>query len=532
MNSNRISLQALREAARITPKRLLNAGVCLLFTFILLAMQYASGAFTADLALDPDEPAHAVSSLVVRDYLTQGLPHNPMAFARSFYAHYPKVAIGHWPPLFYCLEAIWTLLAGRSQTALLLFVTLCGAVFISSIFFEVQRRSSTAAAVVSVAILLSTRIFHQMLCGVRPDILLALLVFWAAVFCGEYMRFGSRRDRNLFLLFLLAALLVHGRGGALVLLPFILLPLRPKVTKWKWIVAGAVVMALFLLPQYIHQAPPNNIAAFPGRARDFILSTAFLTGWPWKSLIVDGVSPAAGWPFAVLAVFGLPLVFRQGRDRQFWAAMAGLFLCSLGFYVLVNVPLEYRFLLTAMQAVAVLAGGGVDVLLQGSLPHRKPLRMVLCGAVVVWMIFAAAHLEHKRDLGYRQLVANCLFCGNDVVLIAGDEVNEGGLIVEASLSDPNRVHTVLRASKLLAESGWTGWNRRPKYSTTAEVLHTLDKAQVSLVLVQKNCFFGQIVQLRAALAQDPADWRLLPGPSVIEEMEFYSRIPAQGAAAN
>jgi hypothetical protein len=531
MDSNRFSLQALREAARITPKRLLNAGVCLLFAFILLAMQYASGAFTADLAMDPDEPAHAVSSLMVRDYLTQGIPHNPVTFAWNFYAHYPKVAIGHWPPLFYCLEAIWMLVAGRSQAALLLFVTLCGTAFMASIFFEVRRRGSTAAAVVSVAILLSTRIFHQMLCGVRPDILLALMVFWAAVYCGEYMRFGLRRDRNLFLVFLVAALLVHGRGGALVLLPFILLPLRPKVTKWKWIVAGAVAMALFLVPQYIHQAPPNNIAAFPGRARDFILSTVFLTGWPWKSLLVDGISLAAGWPFALLAAFGLPLVFRKGPEQQFWTAMAGLFLCSLVFYIVVPVPLEYRFLLTAMQAVAVLAGGSVDVLLQSSLPYRKPLRVALCGAVVAWTIFAAAHLEHKRDLGYRQLVANCLFCGNDVVLIAGDEVNEGGLIVEASLADPYRAHTVLRASKLLASSGWTGWNRRLKYKSSSEVLHSLDQEHVSLVLVQKNCFFYQVVQLRNALQQDTTDWRLVPGPSAIEGMEFYSRVPPQAAKA-
>lgn len=527
MDSNRFSLQALREAARITPKRVRNVCIWLLFASILLVLQYASGAFSADLALDADEPAHAVSSLMVRDYLTQAIPHDPILFAWNFYSHYSKVSIGHWPPLFYCLEAVWMLVAGRSQMALLLFVTLCGTIFIGSIFFEVQRRSSTAAALVSVAILLSTRIFHQMLCGVRPDLLLALMVFWAAVNCGDYMRFGTRRNRNLFLAFFVAALLVHGRGGALILLPFILLPLRPKVTKWKWITAGAVVLLLLMLPPYLHQAPPNNIAAFPSRAKDFILSTAFLTGWPWKSLAVDGVALVAAWPIAILAAFGLPLVFRRGSEQQFWAAMAGLFVCSLVFYVLVPVPLEYRFLLSAMQVVAVLAGGAVDVLLQRNLPYRRPLRLAFCGGVVAWTIFAAAHVEHKIDLGYRRLVANCLFCGNDVVLIAGDEKNEGALIVAASLSDPYRAHTVLRASKFLAVSGWTGWNRHPIYASASQVLHSLDQANVSVILVQKDCFFGHVVQLRTALAQDGAVWQLVPGASPVKKVDIYHRVPGQ-----
>lgn len=532
MHLNRLSLKAIRKSAWLEPRSLRNTCIWLLFLCLLLFMQYRGGAFTADLALDPDEPAHAVSSLVVRDYIAQAFPHDPLPFAWNFYAHYSKVSIGHWPPLFYLLEAIWMLLLGRNPVALLLFVTLCGATLIASVYFEVRRRASTAAAIVSVAILMSTRMFHQVLCGVRPDLLLALFVFWAAVHCGEYMRFGARKNRNLFLAFFATALLVHGRGAALILLPFILLPLRPKFTAWKWLTAGAVVPFLFLVPQYLHQAPPNSIAAFPPRTKEFFLSTVFLTGWPWKSLNVDGVALVAGWPWAVLAAFGLLLVFRKGGEQQFWAAMAGLFVSSLGFYVLVPVPLDYRFLLTPAEVVAVLAGGALEVLLQSNLRYRRPVRMVLCGVTVAWTIFAVAHMEQKPNLGYRRLVASCLFCGNDVVLIAGDETNEGGLIVEASLSDPYRVHTVLRASKLLATSGWTGWNRRPIYTSSTEVLHSLDQAHVSLILVQENCFFPQVVQLRAALAQDGAEWQPVPGPSAIKGMEFYGRVAAQAAPAN
>ena len=74
---------------------------------LLVAIQYRSGAFTADVAADNDEPAHAVTCLMVRDYIVQDFPHNPVTYARTYYAHYSKVGIGHWPPLFYCCEALW-----------------------------------------------------------------------------------------------------------------------------------------------------------------------------------------------------------------------------------------------------------------------------------------------------------------------------------------------------------------------------------------------------------------------------------------
>ena len=517
----------MRKEAWLTASRVRNAAALLVITFLLVAMQFRSGAFTADLALDPDEPAHAVSSLVVHDYLAQAFPHNPIAFSWNFYAHYSKVSIGHWPPLFYCVEAVWMLFAGRSKIALLLFITLCAATLAGSMYLEVQRRASTAAAVVSVAVLLSSRIFHQMLCGVHPDVLLTLMVFWAAIHCAEWMRFGLRRNRNLFLAFAIAAMLVHGRGGVLVLLPFILLPLRPKVARWQWLLAAVVAAVVIVVPPLLHQAPPNSLAAVPTRVRDFLLSTSFLTGWPWKSYALDGVSFAAGWPWAILAACGLPLVFRKGPQQQFWAAMAGIVLCHLCFYLLVAVPLEYRFLLSTMQAVAVLAGGGVEVLLRANLPHRKPLRLALCAAAVGWMVFACAHVEAKPDLKYGQMVATCLLCSNDPVLIAGDERSEGALIVESSLVDPRREHTVLRASKLLAISGWTGWNRRRIYASSAEVLHSLDEAHVSLVILQTSCTFPQVVQLRSALAQDPADWQFVHKPAQVDGTEIYVKTAAQ-----
>src|SRR5687768_1549891 len=90
-------------AGRFRAKAVL-LGVFLLFTGIALTLQRVCGAYHGEFNGYPDEPAHYVTGLLIRDYIAQGLPQPPMAFAKNYYLHYPKVALGHWPPLFYMAE--------------------------------------------------------------------------------------------------------------------------------------------------------------------------------------------------------------------------------------------------------------------------------------------------------------------------------------------------------------------------------------------------------------------------------------------
>ena len=69
-----------------------------------------------------------VSSLLIVDYLQHGFPGNPLEFAGRYYVHYPKVAIGHWPPLFHSLEAGWMLLVGRNKSSLISLLAILAAI--------------------------------------------------------------------------------------------------------------------------------------------------------------------------------------------------------------------------------------------------------------------------------------------------------------------------------------------------------------------------------------------------------------------
>jgi hypothetical protein len=72
--------------------------VLVAFAVLIAGLQIYGGAYTAECDAHPDEAAHFVSSLLVHDYLAQWPWPNPLPWAMDYYLHYPKVAIGQWPP--------------------------------------------------------------------------------------------------------------------------------------------------------------------------------------------------------------------------------------------------------------------------------------------------------------------------------------------------------------------------------------------------------------------------------------------------
>ena len=84
-----------------------GAGIFTLFLVLTTVLQWSNGAFYSEFAGDADEPSHYVTGLMVRDYLAQLAPAPPMEYAEAYYIHYPRVAMGHWPPMFYAVEGVW-----------------------------------------------------------------------------------------------------------------------------------------------------------------------------------------------------------------------------------------------------------------------------------------------------------------------------------------------------------------------------------------------------------------------------------------
>ncbi len=248
----------------ISRKRLEDAGLILLLAAIVLALQLYSGAYTSDFSADDDEAGHAVSSLMVHDYIVHGLRTNPMAYAQQFYIHYPKVAIGHWPPLFYAGEAGWMLLAGRNRLAMIAFEALLAIGLLVGVFWWVRRDLGIGPALLAAIALIVPEFMQTSIATVAPNLALAFLAFWAAAVLGRYLDFGKRRDAVLFVVFAIVAVGVHGRGAMVALLPLaLLLTGRFEWTRFR---AAALMVALTFVavaPRLLHQARLPTISGVP-----------------------------------------------------------------------------------------------------------------------------------------------------------------------------------------------------------------------------------------------------------------------------
>jgi hypothetical protein len=247
---------------------------------------------------------------------------------------------------------------------------------------------------------------------------------------------------------------------------------------------------------------------------------------PISGLFITRMGFTLGWFPLLLAVVGATGALRPGDHQPFWAAMLSLVISAWVFHVMVPVEWDDRLMVTALPAVAALAGNGVQVL-RSRLSIASRGREIACdAAIAVCILLAAAwgleHAERKPDLNYHQLVANCTLCGDKVTLIAADGLNEGALIAEQSLADPARSHTILRGSKVLAHSTWVGRQYQMLYTSDAALAAYLEQSDVSLVLVQRGDGVPpHALQLRRILTAEP-QWEPVP-QSLVNTIEIFRK---------
>ncbi|OZA93089.1 MAG: hypothetical protein B7X67_28255, partial [Rhizobiales bacterium 39-66-18] len=126
------------------------------FLMVLLALlQRASGAYFAEFsATEAQEAGHYVTGLLFADYARAHFP--PLfAFIETFFLHYPRVALGLNPPLYYLLEGAWFLAVSPSTPAALVLPCLMAAILVVSAGFVTARRLGPLPGVAVCAVLLA-----------------------------------------------------------------------------------------------------------------------------------------------------------------------------------------------------------------------------------------------------------------------------------------------------------------------------------------------------------------------------------------
>ena len=283
---------------------------------------WSSGGLKAEFGSHPDEPAHYITGLMVRDYLAAGAPSGAMRFAETYYMHYPKVALGHYPPLMYLVEAAWMLAFPTSRSSLLLLeaLLLAGAATLAG--FAVRKELGPTACAVAPVLLILTPVVRYCAGMVMPEVLCMLLVVAAVLWWRRYLESPGWGPAVWFGVFAALAILTKQVALFLALVPPLTLVLTRRLQLLRrvhfW--APAVVVAALASPWYIyaHTLTVKPVAHLVG---DYLKT-------PSGSAQLSDLAGASGLALlvaAVLAVGASPLAgFPRHGDRKQLGGVGGV----------------------------------------------------------------------------------------------------------------------------------------------------------------------------------------------------------------
>jgi 4-amino-4-deoxy-L-arabinose transferase-like glycosyltransferase len=204
------------------PKFLRYAEVCggfCLFLAVGLVLQSLAHAYHNDFGGNPDEPAHFVTGMFVRDWLLSGDYLHPMAFAVSYYLHYPKLGIGQWPPLLYQILGGWFVAFGASRVSALAFQLVIAATTATVVLLVGRQLISLWAGLLAALLFLASPLVQETSGRMMTEHLATLLALLSVLAFARYVRTTTIRDGILFGVLSAAAILTRGSSWALGMVP-------------------------------------------------------------------------------------------------------------------------------------------------------------------------------------------------------------------------------------------------------------------------------------------------------------------------
>jgi Dolichyl-phosphate-mannose-protein mannosyltransferase len=509
------------------------------FLAAIVLLQVLSDAYSSAFGGYPDEPAHLVTSLMARDFLAGANLHtltHPFEFVRDYYYHYPKVSIGHWPPLFYGLAGVWFLVFGASRATALLFIAATAALTATLIYFTGKRLIGIWAGILAAALFVASPLVQESSVRFMSEHLSTLASLASALSFARLARSGRVIDGLLFGVAATLAILTHPNAWALALLP----PLVIALTNRWWLLRRSGLWASVLPPLLI--AVPWYVATLAmledgvGGGEPFWVQGAKF-GWD--------IYAAVGIVVLVLAAIGVytALIARhRAAVAPEWAAIAALAIALFALHSVIPTGAENRYMVPVIPCVALFAIAGVDY---AAGRFARNVSYVIARVGVAAVVLAAFALQsfalplQLRNGGYGAMVAevtNKLSNVPQVWLVSASSTGEGSLVAAVALQENQRASYVLRARTLLAGGDWLWNNTEDRFDTPAKLAGLLDEIPVTIVVVddlvpavEKRPYQDR---LKTLVAGEPGRWALIGsypqvdgGVAYPNSLHVYARQP-------
>jgi hypothetical protein len=419
---------------------------------------------------NPDEGGHYVNALFLGDWIRAGFP-SPMAFAQDYYAHFPRLSIGHWPPGWYMLEAPFFALFRPSP----LHATVASA-FVAGLpgfacFWAMQKLGrlwlGLGLAIAYVFLPLTVD------CGryILLDQPVALVVAMGAIAWKQ-----ASDDPRWWRFLLFAALaayapLVKGNGALIALVPalHILVTGRWALLRQPWLWIAAALTLAVVAPWYwlSFKISAGGFNYAPGLAYASIALSANSVAI-WANLGIAGIA---------LAAFGAYRTFRgAGHEEAAIGKLAiAVILATLIFQSAIPASTEPRYISPLLPWLVLLIGLALIELLRASKPALRCAAPALAILALIPAILTLHALPPKPDSKAPDLGKAMTMIGG-IWMVDGRAGDEGALIASAAWNDNGAKKVwVTRASQWLSTSDFMGRDYVLTAKTPADARAVLDR---------------------------------------------------------
>ena len=516
-NSTKVNATARRTAFFASPIELVLVAAGL--AALIVALQIISGAYSG--GFGDDEASHYISGLFVKEYLTTFPPQSPLDFLREFHSRYPLVGIGHWPPLFYGVEALWMMVFSTSKASVIALagtITLLIALTLYSVL--VSRFGRIPAAFAALAFIVSP-VVQASSNELMLDVPVALSCLLAMLSYMRYLDIGRPLYSVLFGVLASSALLIKGNAACLALLPAFVILLGGR---WD----------LLRKPFFWVPLPIVLVATGPWYAFTYgMVEQGFRYGWGLTYVEVAMISNARyvwdnlGPLVIIFALIGLAsLFFRSGKAADNCLLVASsLFLSVWVFQMVVPAAIQDRYLAPAFPAILIMAVFGAYAAYHklkansGSLswqPNGGLIAGVFAAMLLAPIAIRGTGISPKPANGF-SWAADKLWSiynpRNPAVLIVANGRAEAAAIAEFAMGDPKRPSLfAVRGSRIFGGGGYNNQDYVPRFENVADLMKEVDEYSISLMILQKDDGKGawrHIHQAEKLPALYPDRWRLL-----------------------
>ena len=500
---------------RLPDNRALLAGAAALILSVLavLWVQWRVGAYRGDLGVTDDSAAHYVSGVMVRQYalaLSNFEFHDPVRFAEAYYARYPKLGFGQWPPVFYVIEGSWLLLFGTSHLSIMLLLGLVVVLVLCMSHRIASRLTGPVLALAVVGLLLMRASVVRFAYQVEPDMGLAGVSLAAALAFARYASRPGWKSSAAWSLMAALAILMKGNAFALALVPpwYLLISRRFDLLRRADFWGPVLVVGLLCGPWYWitreiwtqTNTRPNTGLLAPSLA---ILGRLFKFGPALLAAALAGLAMACGKED------------RSGQ-RTLFNVMAALLLAWIAFHMLISVGGGPRKHLLTFILVVVFSVVGVDRLSRWAgrkgVP-RPPVALCLIAGLALSLYSRTPGSAPKSAVMRRtaeRIAADASLRGA-AILVSSQGIGEGSLIAEMASLQPEPQHYILRASQFLAHTDWYDRRYRLVTKTPAAVARLLDAIPVAAVVIDHRPGPAEAPHhalLERTLQECTAEWEL------------------------